>query len=231
MLAERPAQRGRQEQEVLRSQGQTHVRAGSWILAGGEGGGGVTSPPRKRTLVCVRWAKDLRVVLVSSHERKKWTTVRPLPTKKPIPSQFEVFSQPGLIGSTRPRPLDVDPVSFPQICMHVTAGKKCQYVGNCTFAHSVEERDLWTYMKENNSEFRQERRRRPVQPLTRPPPGVVADMDQLYEQWLGSQRPGWGEDSSSNSVRENGKQIHMPTDYAEEVVSRRDGGSMREGHG
>uniref|UniRef100_A0AAQ5YME3 C3H1-type domain-containing protein n=1 Tax=Amphiprion ocellaris TaxID=80972 RepID=A0AAQ5YME3_AMPOC len=117
------------------------------------------------------WAKDRRVVLVSSHERKKWTTVRPLPTKKPIPSQFE-------------------------ICMHVTAGKKCQYIGNCTFAHSVEERDLWTYMKENN----------------------IPDMDQLYEQWLQSQKPGWGEETSSNSVRENGKQIHMPTDYAEEVA-------------
>ncbi|XP_012713476.2 zinc finger CCCH domain-containing protein 7A isoform X1 [Fundulus heteroclitus] len=118
------------------------------------------------------WAKDKRVVLVSSHERKKWTTVRPLPTKKPIPSQFE-------------------------ICMHVTAGKKCQYIGNCTFAHSVEERDLWTYMKENN----------------------IPDMDQLYEQWLQSQRPGWGEEMSNNSFRENGKQIHMPTDYAEEVFS------------
>uniref|UniRef100_A0AAX7SJR7 C3H1-type domain-containing protein n=1 Tax=Astatotilapia calliptera TaxID=8154 RepID=A0AAX7SJR7_ASTCA len=117
------------------------------------------------------WAKDRRVVLVSSHERKKWTTVRPLPTKKPIPSQFE-------------------------ICMHVTAGKKCQYIGNCTFAHSVEERDLWTYMKENN----------------------IGDMDQLYEQWLQSQRPGWGDETSTNSVRENGKQIHMPTDYAEEVA-------------
>ncbi|XP_076000213.1 zinc finger CCCH domain-containing protein 7A isoform X3 [Genypterus blacodes] len=117
------------------------------------------------------WAKDRRVVLVSSHERKKWTPVRPLPTKKPIPSQFE-------------------------ICMHVTAGKKCQYIGNCTFAHSVEERDLWTYMKENN----------------------IPDMDQLYEQWLQSQKPGWSEETSSNSVRENGKQIHMPTDYAEEVA-------------
>uniref|UniRef100_A0A672YY07 C3H1-type domain-containing protein n=1 Tax=Sphaeramia orbicularis TaxID=375764 RepID=A0A672YY07_9TELE len=117
------------------------------------------------------WAKDRRVVLVSSHERKKWTTVRPLPTKKPIPSQFE-------------------------ICMHVTAGKKCQYIGNCTFAHSAEERDLWTYMKENN----------------------IPDMDQLYEQWLQSQKPGWGEETSSNSIRENGKQIHMPTDYAEEVA-------------
>ncbi|CAG12227.1 unnamed protein product, partial [Tetraodon nigroviridis] len=117
------------------------------------------------------WAKDMRVVLVRSHEGRKWITVRPLPTKKPVPSQFE-------------------------ICMHVTAGKKCQYVGNCTFAHSVEERDLWTYMKENN----------------------IADMDQLYEQWLLSQRPGWGEESTGNSVRENGKQIHMPTDYAEEVA-------------
>ncbi|XP_054463595.1 zinc finger CCCH domain-containing protein 7A isoform X2 [Anoplopoma fimbria] len=117
------------------------------------------------------WAKDRRVVLVSSHERKKWTTVRSLPTKKPIPSQFE-------------------------ICMHVTAGKKCQYIGNCTFAHSLEERDLWTYMKENN----------------------IPDMDQLYEQWLQSQKPGWGDEACSNSVRENGKQIHMPTDYAEEVA-------------
>uniref|UniRef100_A0A7N6B9X3 C3H1-type domain-containing protein n=1 Tax=Anabas testudineus TaxID=64144 RepID=A0A7N6B9X3_ANATE len=117
------------------------------------------------------WAKDRRVVLVSSNERKKWTTVRPLPTKKPIPSQFE-------------------------ICMHVNAGKKCQYIGNCTFAHSVEERDLWTYMKENN----------------------IPDMDQLYEQWVQSQKPGWGDETSSNSVRENGKQIHMPTDYAEEVA-------------
>uniref|UniRef100_A0A668AQM4 Zinc finger CCCH-type containing 7A n=1 Tax=Myripristis murdjan TaxID=586833 RepID=A0A668AQM4_9TELE len=117
------------------------------------------------------WSKDRRVVLVSSNERKKWTTVRPLPTKKPIPSQFE-------------------------ICMHVTAGKKCQYIGNCTFAHSIEERDLWTYMKENN----------------------IPDMDQLYEQWLLSQKPGWGEEASNSSIRENGKQIHMPTDYAEEVA-------------
>lgn len=49
---------------------------------------------------------------------------------------------------------------------------------------------------------------------------IVPDMDQLYERWLQSQKPGWSEDTSNNSVRENGKQIHMPTDYAEEVVSR-----------
>lgn len=46
-------------------------------------------------------------------------------------------------------------------------------------------------------------------------------MDQLYEQWLQSQKAGWGEEAANNSVRENGKQIHMPTDYAEEVVSLR----------
>uniref|UniRef100_A0A7N8YKV0 Zinc finger CCCH-type containing 7A n=1 Tax=Mastacembelus armatus TaxID=205130 RepID=A0A7N8YKV0_9TELE len=107
------------------------------------------------------WAKDRRVVLVSSIERKKWTTVRPLPTKKPIPSQFE-------------------------ICMHVNAGKRCQYIGNCTFAHSVEERDLWTYMKENNSKFCQ-------------------------GNWLLT----W--QSLIRRIELNGKQIHMPTDYAEEA--------------
>ncbi|KAL7829785.1 hypothetical protein AOLI_G00306700 [Acnodon oligacanthus] len=117
------------------------------------------------------WAKDRQVVLVSSVERKKWTHVRPLPTRKPAPSQFE-------------------------ICMHVAAGKKCQYIGNCTFAHSAEEKDVWTYMKENN----------------------IADMEQLYELWLQSQKPGSGEQSSSSASKENGKQIHMPTDYAEEVA-------------
>lgn len=117
------------------------------------------------------WSKERRVVLVSSIERKKWTTVRALPTKKPVPAQFE-------------------------ICMHVSAGKKCQYIGNCTFAHSTEERDLWTFMKENN----------------------IADMEQLYEMWLQSQRPGWSEETSNSSMRENGKQIHMPTDYAEEMA-------------
>ncbi|XP_049601764.1 zinc finger CCCH domain-containing protein 7A [Syngnathus scovelli] len=117
------------------------------------------------------WAKDKRVVLISSNERKKWTTVRALPTKKPIPAQFE-------------------------ICMHVASGKKCQYVGNCTFAHSTEERDLWTFMKENN----------------------IADADQLYDKWLQSQKADWAEETANVSVRENGKPIQMPTDYMEEVA-------------
>ncbi len=46
---------------------------------------------------------------------------------------------------------------------------------------------------------------------------VVADMEQLYEMWLQSQKPGWSEESSS-APRENGKQIQMPTDYADEMV-------------
>uniref|UniRef100_A0A8C1XVF4 Zinc finger CCCH-type containing 7A n=1 Tax=Cyprinus carpio TaxID=7962 RepID=A0A8C1XVF4_CYPCA len=136
---------------------------------------GQVSEPDKNKKYCSAkarhpWSKERRVVLVSSIERKKWTTVRCLPTKKPIPAQFE-------------------------ICLHVAAGKKCQYIGNCSFAHSTEERDLWTFMKDNN----------------------IADMEQLYEMWLQSQKPGWSEESSS-ATRDNGKQIHMPTDYAEEVA-------------
>ncbi|KAG7459955.1 hypothetical protein MATL_G00216020 [Megalops atlanticus] len=137
---------------------------------------GQVSEPDKNKKYCTAkarhpWSKDRRVLLVSSVERKKWTPIRPLPTKKPIPSQFE-------------------------ICMHVSAGKKCQYIGNCTFAHSTEEKELWTYMKDNS----------------------IPDMEQLYELWLQSQKPGWSEESSNGAMRENGKQIHMPTDYAEEVA-------------
>lgn len=42
---------------------------------------------------------------------------------------------------------------FTQLCNHVASGKKCQYVGNCSFAHSPEEREVWTYMKDNRSKF------------------------------------------------------------------------------
>ena len=36
------------------------------------------------------------------------------------------------------------------MCVHVMKQKKCHYIGNCSFAHSLEERDVWTYMKNNN---------------------------------------------------------------------------------
>lgn len=43
-----------------------------------------------RSCTVFSWSKDRRVVLVSSVERRKWTEVRPLPTRKPAPAQFEV---------------------------------------------------------------------------------------------------------------------------------------------
>ncbi|GAB5583065.1 zinc finger CCCH domain-containing protein 7A [Prionailurus iriomotensis] len=79
------------------------------------------------------------------------------------------------------------------LCNHIASGKKCQYVGNCSFAHSPEEREVWTYMKENG----------------------IQDMEQFYELWLKSQKNEKSDDVASQSNKENGKQIHMPTDYAE----------------
>lgn len=49
----------------------------------------------------------------------------------------------------------------------------------------------------------------------------VQDMEQLYEMWLKSQKPEKGEDPAAQANKENGKQIHMPTDYAEVMVSHR----------
>lgn len=45
------------------------------------------------------------------------------------------------------------PMPALQLCIHAQNGRKCQYVGNCSFAHSPEERDMWTFMKENKSEW------------------------------------------------------------------------------
>lgn len=47
----------------------------------------------------------------------------------------------------------------------------------------------------------------------------VADLEQLYERWLQSQKAGWSEETANSAAKVNGKQIHMPTDDAEEVVS------------
>ncbi|CAJ0919270.1 unnamed protein product [Ranitomeya imitator] len=73
------------------------------------------------------WTKDRQVVLVMSNERKKWITIRPCPAKKPVPVQFE-------------------------LCHHILNGKKCQYIGNCAFAHSQEEKEIWTFMKDLSTE-------------------------------------------------------------------------------
>lgn len=48
---------------------------------------------------------------------------------------------------------------------------------------------------------------------------LVQDMEQFYELWLKSQKNEKSDDVASQSNKENGKQIHMPTDYAEVTVS------------
>ncbi|XP_062915307.1 zinc finger CCCH domain-containing protein 7A [Mobula hypostoma] len=134
--------------------------------------GQVSEPDKNRKYCNAKarhpWTKEHRVLLVMSNERKKWTTIRPLPSKKPIPQQFD-------------------------LCMHIAKGKKCGYIGNCSFAHSLEEKDMWTYMKDNN----------------------ILDMEQLYEKWVKSHEP--EKEEAASVPKENGKQIHMPTDYADLV--------------
>ncbi|NWX08000.1 Z3H7A protein, partial [Caloenas nicobarica] len=137
--------------------------------------GQVNEPDRNKKYCSAKarhpWTKDRRVVLVMSNERKKWMTIRPLPAKKQVPLQFD-------------------------LCNHIASGKKCQYDGNCSFAHSPEEREMWTYMKENS----------------------IQDLEKLYDIWLKSQKPEKGDDTAAQANKENGKQIHMPTDYAEVTV-------------
>uniref|UniRef100_A0A669R328 Zinc finger CCCH-type containing 7A n=1 Tax=Phasianus colchicus TaxID=9054 RepID=A0A669R328_PHACC len=134
--------------------------------------GQVNEPDRNKKYCSAKarhpWTKDRRVVLVMSNERKKWMTIRPLPAKKQVPLQFD-------------------------LCNHIASGKKCQYDGNCSFAHSPEEREMWTYMKENS----------------------IQDLEQLYDIWLKSQKPEKGDDTAAQANKENGKQIHMPTDYVD----------------
>ncbi|KAL1778807.1 zinc finger protein CCCH domain-containing protein 7A [Sigmodon hispidus] len=137
--------------------------------------GQVTEPDKSRKYCSAKaqhsWTKDRRAMRAMSFERKKWMNIRPLPTKKQMPLQFD-------------------------LCNHIASGKKCQYVGNCSFAHSPEEREVWTYMKDNR----------------------IHDIEQFYELWLKNQKSEKSDDVASNPNKENGKQIHMPTDYADVSV-------------
>lgn len=40
-----------------------------------------------------------------------------------------------------------------QMCDQISNGKKCNYTGKCTFAHSQEEKEMWMYMKNNDREL------------------------------------------------------------------------------
>ncbi|XP_068100838.1 zinc finger CCCH domain-containing protein 7A [Hyperolius riggenbachi] len=113
------------------------------------------------------WVKDRQVVLVMSSERKKWISIRPCPTRKPLPVQFE-------------------------LCHHIVTGKKCQYIGNCAFAHSQEEKEIWTYMRDLG----------------------IQDMEKLCEMPINNKKIV----KANEACGQANKQIHLPTDYAEPTV-------------
>ncbi|XP_049332111.1 zinc finger CCCH-type containing 7Ba isoform X1 [Astyanax mexicanus] len=118
------------------------------------------------------WTKERRVLLVKSLDREKWVTVRPLPFAKTYPQQYD-------------------------ICVHVLKQKKCHYIGNCSFAHSPEERELWTYMKNTG----------------------LRELQQVYDVWLmtdnQNKRPNDTPLSPQSPPAAEEKQICMPTDFAE----------------
>lgn len=120
------------------------------------------------------WTKERRVLLVKSFEKKKWVVVRPLPFSRTYPQQYDM-------------------------CVHVMKQKKCHYIGNCSFAHSLEERDVWTYMKNNS----------------------LRDMQQMYEMWLSLTNQNRRADGNLMTPPPEEKQIAMPTDYSESMVGRR----------
>uniref|UniRef100_A0A673AJV2 Zinc finger CCCH-type containing 7Bb n=1 Tax=Sphaeramia orbicularis TaxID=375764 RepID=A0A673AJV2_9TELE len=97
---------------------------------------GQVNEPDKNLKYCTAkarhsWTKERRVLLVKSFEKKKWVVVRPLPFSRTYPQQYDM-------------------------CVHVMKQKKCHYIGNCSFAHSLEERDVWTYMKNNSCKLQLE---------------------------------------------------------------------------
>ncbi|XP_028841577.1 zinc finger CCCH domain-containing protein 7B-like isoform X2 [Denticeps clupeoides] len=130
---------------------------------------GLVSEPDRSLKYCTAkarhgWTKERRVLLVKSFEKKKWVMVRPLPFSRNLPQQYD-------------------------ICVHMLKQKKCHYIGNCSFAHSQEEKDMWTYMKNNG----------------------LRDMQQLYDMWLTITN----QSHQLPPQPDEEKQITMPTDFAE----------------
>uniref|UniRef100_A0AAY4BMZ4 C3H1-type domain-containing protein n=1 Tax=Denticeps clupeoides TaxID=299321 RepID=A0AAY4BMZ4_9TELE len=135
---------------------------------------GLVSEPDRSLKYCTAkarhgWTKERRVLLVKSFEKKKWVMVRPLPFSRNLPQQYD-------------------------ICVHMLKQKKCHYIGNCSFAHSQEEKDMWTYMKNNG----------------------LRDMQQLYDMWLTITN----QSHQLPPQPDEEKQITMPTDFAEPLVNR-----------
>ncbi|XP_040917569.1 zinc finger CCCH domain-containing protein 7B-like [Toxotes jaculatrix] len=139
---------------------------------------GLISEPDKALKYCTAkarhaWTKDRRVLLVKSLERSKWVQVRPLPHAKNFPAQYD-------------------------LCTQILEKRKCNYTGNCTFAHSQEEKEMWMYMKNND----------------------LRDMQQIYDMWLTLSTQNRQVDGATltQPVPEE-KCIVMPTDYAEPMTS------------
>ncbi|XP_061830470.1 zinc finger CCCH domain-containing protein 7B-like isoform X1 [Nerophis lumbriciformis] len=116
------------------------------------------------------WTKEQNMLLVKTLDKNKWVPVRPLPhTPKNCPAQYEM-------------------------CKQILERRKCNYCETCTFAHSHEERDMWTYMARQD----------------------IRDMQQMYDMWLTLSTSSRQADGAmiSQSAQEE-KYIIMPTDYAE----------------
>uniref|UniRef100_A0A3B3ZHD7 C3H1-type domain-containing protein n=1 Tax=Periophthalmus magnuspinnatus TaxID=409849 RepID=A0A3B3ZHD7_9GOBI len=127
---------------------------------------GQVNEPDKNLKYCTakarHWTKERRVLLVKSFEKKKWVVVRPLPFSRTYPQQYDM-------------------------CVHVMKQKKCHYIGNCSFAHS-----LWTYMKNNNR-----------------------DMQQMYELWLQLTNQSRRTEHSAVTPPPEDKQVTITADYTE----------------
>eukprot|EP00066_Takifugu_rubripes_P013964 XP_011603230.1 PREDICTED: zinc finger CCCH domain-containing protein 7B [Takifugu rubripes] len=140
---------------------------------------GQVSEPDKNLKYCTAkarhsWTKERRVLLVKSFEKKKWVVVRPLPFSRTYPQQYDM-------------------------CVHVMKQKKCHYIGNCSFAHSLEERDVWTYMKNNS----------------------LRDMQQMYELWLELTNQNRRTDSSAVTPPPEDKQVTLTAEYTETMGGQR----------
>ncbi|MGH0184421.1 UNVERIFIED_CONTAM: hypothetical protein FKN15_014873 [Acipenser sinensis] len=137
--------------------------------------GQVSEPDRALRYCTARskhsWTRERRVLLVTSAERRTWVLVRPLPFSTTFPQRYD-------------------------LCVHILKYRKCHYIGSCSFAHSPEERDVWTYMKDNN----------------------MRDMQQMYELWLRLTTQNRQADGTPLTSGGEEKQIVMPTDYAEDMA-------------
>ncbi|XP_056153289.1 zinc finger CCCH domain-containing protein 7B [Lampris incognitus] len=136
---------------------------------------GQVNEPDKNLKYCTAkarhsWTKERRVLLVKSFEKKKWVVVRPLPFSRTYPQQYDM-------------------------CVHVMKQKKCHYIGNCSFAHSLEERDVWTYMKNNS----------------------LRDMQQMYDMWLQLTNQNRRTDGSLMTPPPEEKQVTMTADYSDSM--------------